>query len=314
MKKVIIRRLIAYVPTILFVTLLAFTLILVSPYDPAATLLADDMDPVLLEALRHELGLDRPIIVQYVDWLGGVLTGDFGRSLRTGEEITVELKRRYPVTLELALGSLMLSILIALPLGIYSAVRPYTLGDNLGTVFAISGVAVPNFWLAILLIYVFAVTLGWLPTSGYIDPWENPTEHLRRMVMPIFASGAAGAASIMRQVRSGMLEVLQQDYIRTARAKGLREGALLWRHALRNSLIPVVTVIGFQVAFHLGGTVVIESMFGLPGIGQFAVFAATNQDFIGIQGALLAFAAVVLSVNLIVDILYVYLDPRVRYT
>lgn len=315
MHKIILRRLLAYVPTVFFVTFLIFALIHFSPYDPAAILVVESDDAqALLEDLRHELGLDRPMLVQYADWLGGVARGDLGRSIRSRQKITEELKNRYPVTLELALGSMFLSLLIALPVGIRSAVRPYSLADNIGTTFAMAGVAIPSFWLAILLIYLFAVILGWFPASGYIDPWDNPWEHLRRMVLPVIASGSAGAASIMRQVRSAMLEVLRQDYIRTARSKGLRESVLLVRHAMRNAMIPVVTVIAIQMAFQLGGTVVIETMFGLPGIGLFAVRAAKDLDFPAVQGVLLTFAGIVILINLTVDILYAYLDPRIRYT
>ncbi|PKB66963.1 MAG: hypothetical protein BZY82_04455 [SAR202 cluster bacterium Io17-Chloro-G3] len=316
MQRLIIRRAIGYVPTILFVTMFVFSFLLLLPLEPTALLVGTEegATPERLEKFRKELGYDKPIPVQYVRWVKGVFTGDWGRSLRTRERITVELRNRMVPTLELAIGSWLVTILVALPVGIYSAARPNTVGDNTGTVFAIAGVALPNFWFAILMIYLFGVILGWLPTNGYVSPWVDPVENLRRMIMPVIVAGTSSVASIMRQTRSAMLEVLREDYVRTAHAKGLSEQKVLIRHALRNGLIPVVTIMGFQIANLLGGAAVVETIFNIPGLGQFAIQGAILVDIPVVQGVLLVFGTSVVLVNFGIDILYAFLDPRVRYT
>ncbi len=315
MRRFIIRRLLSAIPTIFVVTLLVYALVLLVPgHDPATFLLGEESDPELLAYFRKELGLDRSLPAQYAHWVGGLVTGDMGRSMRTNEPITKEVVTRFKVTGELAFGALVLSLLIALPIGVYSAARPNSWGDNLGTVFAIGGAALPNFWLGIMLIYIFAVILGWLPATGYVKPFDDPIENLRRMVMPVLMTGTVSAASTMRQTRSGMLEVLQQDYIRTAHAKGLAERSVLIRHALKNALIPVTTIMGLLVAQLLSGTAITEIMFRIPGLGQFAVKAALRRDIPALQGALVFFGSIVLLANLAVDLLYGFLDPRIRYT
>ena len=315
MTRFIIRRLIAMVPTILIVTMAVFALLLITPgQDPANLLLGEEADAERLAYFREKLGLDRPIPVQYADWLWGVVRGDLGRSFRTHERITTELGRRFQVTVELAAGSLLVALLISLPIGIYSAARPNSVGDNVGTVFAIAGAAIPSFWLGIMLIYGFAVILDWLPAQGYVKPFDDPVENLRRMILPMTMNGATSSATLTRQTRSAMLEVLRQDYIRTAHAKGLTEGAVLVRHALKNAMIPVVTLLGIAISLLLGGSAITEIIFRLPGMGQFAVSGALNFDLPVVQGVLLFFGAIVLVVNFLVDITYGFLDPRVRYS
>ncbi len=314
MRRFVLRRLLVVIPTIFLVTAFVFSLILLIPGDPAAQLLGDEGTSQHLERFRHELGFDRPIYVQYVDWLTDVFRGDLRYSIRNGEKITTELKNRYQITLQLGLGSFLVSLLIALPVGVYSAVRPYSVGDNVGTVFAIAGVSLPSFWFGIMLIYLFAVILGWLPSYGYVEPWKDPWGNIQRMILPVLVGGTNGAAGIMRQTRSAMMEVLREDYIRTAHAKGLGERRILLRHALKNGFIPVLTVMGVQIVGILEGFTVVETIFGLPGMGQYAVGAAKALDLPAIQGALLAFGGVVIVANLAVDILYGFLDPRVRYT
>ncbi|MBI4198885.1 MAG: ABC transporter permease [Chloroflexi bacterium] len=315
MQRLIVRRLVSAVPTLLVVTFLIYALLLLIPgRDPVNLLLGERSDPEIIKYYRKELRLDDPIPVQYVRWLGGVLVLNFGRSLRTNERVAVELGRRFIVTLELAAGSLLVALVIAVPIGIYSAARPNSLGDNVGTVVAVAGAALPSFWLGIMLIYMFAVNLGWLPTQGYVKFFEDPLDNLRHMLLPVIVNGTVSAASVARQTRSAMLEVLRQDYIRTARSKGLAEQLVLLRHALRNALIPVVTVLGLTTATLLGGTVITEWIFRLPGLGQFAVQSALVHDVPAIQGTLVVFGATVLVVNLVVDILYGFLDPRIRYT
>lgn len=315
MQRLIIRRLIAYAPTIILVSMLIYSLLLLIPgQDPVNIMLGDSGDPELIELFRKELGLDRPIHVQYADWVWGVAHGDWGRSIRTRELISVELKRRFAITLELAIGSLIVAAIIAIPIGVYSAARPHTIGDNAGTIFAIAGVALPNFWFAILMIYLFAVILGWLPSQGYVALFESPVENFQRMLMPVTVNAFSASASTMRQTRSAMLEVLQQDYIRTAHAKGLKEREVLTRHALKNGLIPVITVFGLTTAQALGGSAIIETIFRLPGLGQLAVSSATNFDIPAVQGVLLLFGSFVIAANFMVDIAYGFLDPRIRYS
>ncbi|PKB65815.1 MAG: hypothetical protein BZY82_07115 [SAR202 cluster bacterium Io17-Chloro-G3] len=315
MKRLLIRRLIAYAPTVILVTALVFSLVLLLPQDPVSQLMDDfSASEELVKFFRAKYGLDRPIHVQYVDWLGGIFTGDWGYSFRTGERIRESMQRRWLVTIELAFGSMAVTLLIALPVGIYSAVRPYGLGDNTGTVFAIMGLAIPNFWLGIMMIYLFAVILGWVPASGYVEPWQDPLGNLHRMILPVIVSGTSRTANIMRQTRSAMLEVMRQDYIRTAHSKGLTETTVLLRHALRNGMIPVMTVMGLHVASLLEGSTVVETIFGLPGMGQFAVQAALTLDLPAVQASLLLFGTIVILANFTVDILYGFMDPRVRHT
>ena len=314
MKRLIVQRIIAIPPVILVVTMITFSLILLLPGDPAAILLGEEADPELLEKFRRELDLDKPIPVQYVNWLGDVFRGDLHSSLRTHLPITTELKNRIPVTLELSILSLLLTWWIAIPIGIISAARPNTAADNAGTIFAMWGVATPNFWLGIMLIYLFSVVLGWLPAIGYVPFAEDPMGNLKGMIMPVIASGTAGSAGLMRQTRSAMLEVLRQDYIRTAYSKGLAERGVLTRHALKNAMIPIITVVGFEIGHLLSGSVIVETIFSLPGVGRFAVTGVIMNDLPVVQGVLLLFGVTVILGNLLADITYAVVDPRIRYS
>ncbi|MBI4339970.1 MAG: ABC transporter permease [Chloroflexi bacterium] len=314
MKRFIMRRLMSFLPTVFIVTVLVYAMALLAPGgDPVSYMLGDSADPELVEHFRKELRLDDPVYVQYGHWIGGVLTGDLGYSIRTNEKMTSVLRSRMAVTLELATGALVVALLIALPIGIYSAARPNSIGDNVGTVFAIAGAALPPFWLGVMLIYVFAVRLGWLPSQGFVPFAEDPVLNLKGMILPMIMTGATGAANLTRQTRSAMLEVLRQDYIRTAYSKGLAEGRVLLRHSLKNAMIPVITVLGLTVARLLGGTAITEIIFGLPGLGQMAVQSAIVRDIPAIQALLVVFAGTVLTVNLLVDVAYGILDPRIRY-
>ena len=315
MKEMIIRRALASLPVALIVTMVAFFLLFLLPGDPTVLLVPSEdgaPDEVLAE-IRHELGLDRPIYVQYVDWLGDVLRGDLGYSFRTNLPIIEEIKNRAPVTLELGILATLVALVISIPIGVISAARPNSVADTTGTLFAMAGVAMPHFWLGILLILLLGVTLGWLPAAGYVPIWEDPWDNVSRMMMPAFALGASHAASLMRQTRSSMLEVLSQDYIRTAHAKGLRERAVLSRHALRNALIPVITVLGMQMSRIIGGAVVIETLFQMPGIGKFVVEGVQTRDYLVVQGVLLIVGIWILVFNLLTDIAYGIVDPRIRY-
>ena len=309
----LLRRLATLVPVLLVVSVVVFSLIHLTPGDPVAIMLREESDPATAAALRAALGLDRPLPVQYLTWLGRAARGELGRSIRTNQPVTQAILERLPVTLTLAAAATLLALAVALPAGIVSAVRRNSLADVAGTVAALSGVSLPNFWLAILLIFVFSVTLGWLPPLGWVSPVRDPWGGLRSLVLPAVTLGTAMAAVVMRMTRSSLLEVLQLEFVRTARAKGLREGRVVLRHALRNALIPVVTVVGLQAGALLGGAIITESVFALPGVGRLLVDAIFQRDFPLVQGVVLFLALNFLLVNLVVDLAYAVLDPRIRY-
>jgi peptide/nickel transport system permease protein len=313
MSKYILRRLVQMVPVLLLVSLVVFSLLHLTPGDPATTMLGQEATPEAVAALRERLGLDQPLPVQYVRWLASVLRGDLGRSIRTNQPVTEAILERLPVTVQLSAMSILIALMIAIPVGIISALRRNTALDSGATTLALLGVALPNFLLAILLIYLFSIQLRWLPPIGYVPLWEDPGENLRRMIMPALTLGTALAAIIMRLTRSSLLEVLEQDYVRTARAKGLTESRMVRVHALKNSLIPVVTIVGLQIGGLLGGTVITETIFALPGIGRLIVDSIFRRDFPLVQGAVLFVAVAFLVTNLLVDLLYAFLDPRIRY-
>ncbi|MCA9917134.1 MAG: ABC transporter permease [Anaerolineales bacterium] len=265
-----------------------------------------------LDVLRHELGLDRPLIVQYGDWLFDALRGDLGTSIRGGRQVVDMLKSAFTVSMELTLLAMAFALIIAIPVGVYAALRPNSLGDLFGTTLAIGGISAPNFWVALLLIYFFAVKLGWLPSNGFTRFSEDAGENLRKMVLPVITLGIALMASVMRMTRSGMLEVMHQDYIRTARAKGAKERRVIFAHAFRNAMLPVLTIIGLQFGALLGGAVVIEQIFSLPGMGRLGLDAIFIRDFPVVQGVVLVITLSYLFVNLLVDLLYGILDPRIR--
>ena len=315
MKTYLVRRVLQSIPTLLLVTMVTFSITMLLPGDPALAFLGEAaaMDKVAYEAMRRELGLDQPVPVQYALWLGRTLQGDLGRSVRTREPVWEALKARFPVTLQLTVMAMAIGLAVAVPVGIISAIRPNSRLDMVGTIAAVSGLAIPSFWLGIMLIYVFALWLGWLPPSGYAAPSTGLGQNLQLMLLPALALGTEQAAVIMRQVRSALLEVLHQEYIVTAWAKGLREAPIVARHALRNALIPVVTIIGLQTGRLFGGAVVVETIFALPGLGRLAADSIFFRDFPSLQGVVLILAVAVFLSNLLTDVLYSYLDPRIRY-
>ncbi len=318
MHQYLARRLLAAIPVLLLASVWIFGLMRFLPGDAVWTKLASDaesrFDPEVAAELRRQLGLDQPYHVQYWEWISGiVLRGDMGRSFFSKETVADEILKRVPVTLELALGTTLVALAIAIPVGIVAAIRQDTGMDYVGRVGAIIGLAVPNFWLGTLLLLLPAIWFGYTPPFGYVNAWENPGETLRLFAFPCLALGASFAASIMRMTRSQLLEVLRQDYIRTAWAKGLRERVVVFRHALKNALIPVVSVVGVQIGHLLGGSVVIETVFGLPGLGALTVFAIRQRDYPVIQGVVLLLALTFVLVNLAVDFWYAWLDPRIRY-
>ncbi len=313
MTRYVLRRLVALIPVLLVVGVVVFSLVHLTPGDPAAVILGDNATPEQVQQLRHELGLDAPLYRQFVHWFGDAARLQFGQSLFLGRPVTRALLDRAQPTGLLTLYALVVATAIGVPAGIVAALRRNTLLDRALMMIAISGIAIPSFVLGILLILLFAVVLHWLPAGGYVPLMTDPGKHFRTMVMPAFSLGFASAALLARIVRSSMLDVLREDYVRTAYAKGLRTRAVVVRHALRNALIPVVTVIGLSLGGLLSGAVVTETVFNLPGMGQLVVQSVLRRDFPVIQGAVMVTATVYLLVNLVVDVLYVYLDPRIRY-
>lgn len=264
--------------------------------------------------LRAKYGLDQPIPVQYVKWVGQIVQGDLGSSLRNNEPIAKTLLIRFPLTMELALLSVLISAIVAIPLGVLAAVRRNSLLDFVARVLAMIGLSVPSFWLAAMLLLVTSVVFRWQPDLRLVPLWEDPLTNLSQLVMPTIALSLALMAIVMRMTRSAMLEVLRQDYVQTARAKGLPPRVIMVRHALKNAFIPVLTVLGIQLGALLGGTVVIEVIFGLPGLGRLLLDSITARDYPVIQGTVLFIAVVFVLVNLLVDVLYAYVDPRIRYS
>ena len=301
---------------VLLVSMATFFFLSVLPGDPVTVLISPENAATMtiddIERARERLGLNRPIAVQYLDWLGGTVTGDWGVSTRTGEPVRDALMKRAPVTLTLALFASALSLLIAIPAGIVAGIKRNSWFDRLATLWALAGVAMPNIWLGLLLILFFAVRLDLLPPSGYVSLATDPIEGIKRMILPAIVLGTAESATIMRQTRSSMLEVLSQDYVRTARAKGLRNRTVIIRHALRNALIPVTTILGLRLGNILGGAVIVETIFALPGMGRLAVQGIFAQDFPVTMAFVLLVAFVVAIANLITDITYALIDPRIQ--
>ena len=307
----IARRLLATVPLLFFVSVVAFSFVHVLPGDPAILFLGEEATPETLAQFRARLGFDRPLPTQYLEWLARALRGDLGRSLRTNQPVTEAILQRLPVTIELLGAALAVSLAIAIPMGIVSAVKRNSGVDLASTVFALVGFSLPNFWLGLILIYVFALLLRWLPPSGFV-PLPAVADNVRSLILPALTLGTALAALVTRQLRSGMLEVLRQDYVRTAQAKGLSQRVVVGKHALKNALIAVVTVIGLQIGGLLGNTIITESLFALPGVGRLMIDAVFSRDFFIVQGVVLFLAVGYVVSNLIVDVLYSYLDPRIR--
>ena len=309
----IVRRLLTSIIVLFMVTLLVFGALHIIPGDPTTLMLGMEATEEARQTLRHQLGLDLPVHIQYLTWLGKVLRGDLGQSLALKDDISKLLVQRLPTTIPLAVLTMLIAVVIALPAGVLSALKRSSKTDWLISVFAFAGLSLPNFWVGVLLILVFSLYLRVLPPGGYVSIMDDPAEGIRRLLMPAVALGAALAASLTRMTRSSMLEVMGQDYIKTARAKGLAERTVIVAHALRNALIPTVTVLGLQIGQLLGGALIIEEIFSLPGVGRLTIHADYDRDFPLVQGAVLFIAMVFSMVNLLVDILYVYLDPRIHY-
>lgn len=306
------RRVLALVPLLFVVSLIVFALVPLVPGDPAITLAGENATAEQVEAIRQSLGLNDPLLTQYGRWISGLVTLDFGVSLVNGQSVLDAVVFRLPVTLSLTLAAVLIALLIAVPLGVAAARRPGSWIDRIAMLGATIGVAVPSFWLAGLLVIFFVVQNRFFPAIGYVPLGEDPILWLRHITLPALALGVATSAELARQIRGSLINVLQQDYVRTARAKGLRERAVTYKHALKNAAVPVVTVLGLQITHLLGGTVIIEYMFGLPGLGSLAITSVLGGDIAMIQGIVVLVTLIVVTVNILVDLSYGYFNPKVR--
>lgn len=307
------RRLVMALLSLWLVTLVTFLVLRVIPGNPATIIVGTEGSAEAIAAIERQLGLDRPLPVQYVEWLGSVLLGDLGVSFRFGRPVRELIWERLPVTLSVAAMAMIIALLVAVPLGAWAATRHNSLADYFTLVFAQLGLAVPFFWLGILGILLFGLRLGWLPTGGYVGWTVDPWSALKHLALPSVTLAMVLMAALTRMTRASMLDVLYQDYIRTAHAKGLPSRRVFARHALKNALLPVVTVAGLQVANLLAGSIIVEQVFSLPGLGRLVLFAVSNRDWPLIQGLVLFIAALVVLINLLVDLLYRYLDPRIAW-
>lgn len=307
MTEYVIRRILLVIPVLFGVTLVTFVLMYVVPGDPVLSMVGERYDQETLENLRAELHLDEPLPLQYLRYIWGVMRGDLGRSFITRRPVLESILNKFPNTLRLAFSAMVVATLIGLIVGVISAVRPYSIWDRLSMTFALAGISVPVFWVGLILILIVAVQLKLLPPSGFGGG------NIKYLILPAITLGTRSAAFIARMTRANMLEVIHEDYVRTARAKGLREFWVINKHALRNVLIPIITVLGMDFGSYLSGSVLTESIFGWPGLGRYTLLAILKRDFPVIQGAVLFMAVVFVSINLIVDLLYSVLDPRIRY-
>ena len=306
------KRLAQLVPTLLLVSVLIFSLQQLLPGDPALAMAGEERDPAVLAQIRAQYRLDRPLYVQYVYWLGGVLSGNLGESMRLKEPVLRLIAQKFPVTLQLALMAIVIAVLIGVTAGVLSAVKKDTVLDYAVNVLALWGISTPNFWLGIMLIFLFAVHLGWLPASGFVGPRENLWLSLATSILPAFVLGNAFAAVLMRHTRSAMLQVMGSDYVRTARAKGLAERIVVLKNGLRNALTPVVTLGALELGTLLSGAVLTEQVFSIPGFGKLIVDSVFNRDYAVVQGVTLVTATTYMLLNLLADVAYVLINPRLR--
>jgi peptide/nickel transport system permease protein len=313
MRQYVLKRLLLIVPTLLLVSAIVFSLTRLIPGDVVVLMFEEKAYAKDLDALRAKLGLDKPLYVQYVTWLAKVVQGDLGESLWTKRPVLEEMVRRLPVSAELGALAIVVALLLALPIGVLSAIRQDTVQDYTARSLAIVGLSVPAFWKATLVIVLPSIWFGWAPPLQFTPYAQNPWHHLSQFIAPAIILGIASGASIMRLTRALMLEVLRQDYIRTAWSKGLRERRVVLKHAFKNAIIPVVTIVGIQIGQIASGTVIMETIFGLPGMGRFLVDAIYQRDYPVVQGVNLLIASIIVCVNLLVDMTYAYLDPRIRY-
>jgi peptide/nickel transport system permease protein len=312
MWSLIMRRLVVAIPTLFLVMVFVFILQRMLPGDPLLVMSGEERDPEVLASLRKLYGFDQPIPIQFLIWMREIFTGNFGVSLRTGTPVTELIRQTLPVTMQLAVASLIIALAIGIPMGVLSAVKKGTWLDYVASAVSLSGLSIPNFWLGIILILFVSVNLRWLPASGFVSVFVDPVEAFRTTIMPAFVLGSGLAATLMRHTRSAMLEVLRLDYIRTARAKGLLEPAVVFRHALRNALVPIVTLSTLLFGQLLAGAVLTEQVFTIPGFGKLIVDAVFNRDYGVVQGVVLCTAISFIVMNLVADVLYILINPRLR--
>jgi len=308
-----LRRLLSAIPILFGITVIAYFLTRTIPGDVVAVMLGTNADPQVAKLLRHNLHLDQPVILGYFDWVAGVLRGDLGQSIRSGLPIAQDLAVRFGRTAQLTVAAMLLALAIGIPVGMIAAVRRNRLTDQVISIVALLGISTPDFWLGTLLILTFSLRLGWLPPAGYAAPGDDLGLFLKLLILPTLTLAFQVMGIIARFTRAAMLDVLGQDFVRTARAKGVIENRVLYRHALRNAMIPIVTVIGLNVGFLLGGTVIVETIFGWPGIGSLALTAINQRDYPVVQASVMLFALTFTVVNLVVDLLYGVIDARIRY-
>jgi peptide/nickel transport system permease protein len=306
------RRLLELLPTLFLVSVLIFGLQQLLPGDPALVMAGEEGDPAVIEQIRRQYRLDQPLPVQYLHWMGNVLQGDLGESMRIKQPVAQLIAEKLPVTLQLGTMAMLFALLIGIPAGIVSAVRKGTAWDTAANVVALAGLSTPNFWLGIMMIFLFSVSLGWLPASGYVSLLEDPLQSLATTVMPAFVLGSGIAAVLMRHMRSSLLQAMAADYVRTARAKGLLEHQVVLRHGFRNALTPVITLGALEFGTLLSGAVLTEQVFSVPGLGKLIVDAVFNRDYAVVQGVVLVTATVYILLNLLADVLYVLANPRLR--
>ncbi len=313
MREYVLRRLLLLVPTVIGVTLIVFMMMRFIPGDPIINMMGEMYSEEDAQRLRHELGLDQPLVLQYAKWLLFLLRGDWGTSILTHQSVLTDIAYSLPVSLELIVLAMLISLLIALPAGVVAAVWPNSWKDYSAMVVAMAGVSIPEFFLGVLLFLLFALVLDWLPVSGYVSPLHSLGQNLWHMLLPALALGFPRAALLTRLIRASLLEVLRLEYVTTARSKGLRENVVVLKHALKNALIPTVTVVGLQIGFLIGGAIVVETVFAVPGIGSFGINAIVQRDYPQVQAFVLVAALVFVLANLSVDLFYAVIDPRIQY-
>jgi peptide/nickel transport system permease protein len=316
MGQYILRRLLLAIPTLFVVSVLVFSLVRLVPGDVVMARLSESgyVTPEQLAEMRAELGIDRNPVIQYLDWASGVVRGDFGKSLWDDNEVLPTIIGRMGISMEIAVFAILTAVCIAIPLGVLSAVRQNSWVDYVARLFAVTGLSLPDFWIATMLLLFLSVQVQWLPEFGWYRPWEDPWKNFLAIIFPALIVGYRFSAVSARMTRSAMLEVMREDYVRTARAKGLRDRTVVVKHALRNGLIPVITIMGSQVSFLLGGLVVLEQIFSLPGMGRYTYDAVIHRDYTVVQGTVMVMASVYILVNLSIDLTYALIDPRIRYS